>query len=126
VLAAGAWTNDHLAALGRSWPLTVTQEQVTYFATPHLRRFLPAVFPAWSWFSDQVLYGFPVFGEVAVKAAQDLGGLAVSASTRTFEPDRGKVDRSCTRRPASTPSRRTATSCSGRSPACPSGVSRIW
>ncbi|CAN5436019.1 hypothetical protein BH23ACT7_BH23ACT7_03720 [soil metagenome] len=39
-----------------------------------------------------MLYGFPVFGEVAVKAAQDLGGLAVSASTRTFEPDRGKVD----------------------------------
>jgi sarcosine oxidase len=32
-----------------------------------------------------------VYGEVAVKAAQDLGGARVTAATRTFEPDRSKV-----------------------------------
>ena len=36
VLTADAWTNDLLAHLGTSLPLTVTREQVTYFdaATP--------------------------------------------------------------------------------------------
>jgi len=91
VLTSGAWTSDHLAGLGLSWPLSVTQEQVTYFATPHLRQFRPEVFPAWSWFGEQILYGFPVYGEVAVKAAQDLGGARVTAATRTFEPDPSKV-----------------------------------
>ena len=37
VIAADAWTNQLLGGLGIQWPLTVTQEQVTYFATPQLR-----------------------------------------------------------------------------------------
>lgn len=87
VLAAGAWTKHLLDQLGASWVLRVTQEQVTYLATPHLRRFVPGTFPAWSWVDERILYGFPVYGEVAVKVAQDLGGAEVTAATRTFAPD---------------------------------------
>ena len=36
VLAADAWTNRLLAPLGLHLPLTLMQEQVTYYAAPHL------------------------------------------------------------------------------------------
>jgi sarcosine oxidase len=86
VIAAGAWTNSLLGNLGIQWPLTVTQEQVTYFATPHLRDFAPDRFPIWIWRAPEEYYGFPVYGEVATKAGQDVGGDEVTAETRTFEP----------------------------------------
>ena len=87
VIAAGAWTNNLLGSLGLRWPLTVTQEQITYFATPHLRDFAPDRFPVWIWRAPQEFYGFPVYGEVATKAGQDVGGDEVTAETRTFEPN---------------------------------------
>jgi sarcosine oxidase len=85
VLACGAWTNTVLESLGIHWPLTVTQEQVTYFATPYIRDFTPDRFPVWIWRAQEEFYGFPVYGEVASKAGQDVGGDEVTAETRTFE-----------------------------------------
>ncbi len=87
VLTAGAWTNNLLGMLGVRWPITVTQEQVTYFATPHVRDFTPDRFPIWIWRAPEEFYGFPVYGEVATKAGQDVGGDEVTAETRTFEPN---------------------------------------
>ncbi|CAN5855820.1 N-methyl-L-tryptophan oxidase [soil metagenome] len=87
VIAAGAWTGNLLADLGIDWRLTVTQEQVTYFATPHLREFSPERFPIWIWRDREEFYGFPIYGEVATKAGQDAGGPETSAETRTFEVD---------------------------------------
>jgi len=87
VVAAGAWTNSVLAMLGTAWPLTVTQEQVTYFSTPNVRDFAPDRFPVWIWRAPEEFYGFPIFGEVATKAGQDVGGEEVTAETRSFEPD---------------------------------------
>ncbi len=87
VLAAGAWTNTLLGGLGVQLPLTVTQEQVTYFATPHLREFAPDRFPIWIWRAPVEFYGFPIYGEVATKAGQDVGGPEVTAESRTFDPD---------------------------------------
>ncbi len=87
VLAGGAWTGPLLANLGIDWRLTVTQEQVTYFATPHLREFAPDRFPIWIWRDQEEFYGFPIYGEVATKAGQDVGGRETTAETRTFEPD---------------------------------------
>jgi len=87
VIAAGAWTNNLLGHVGIRWPLTVTQEQVTYFATPHIGEFSPDHFPIWIWRAPEEFYGFPVYGEVATKAGQDAGGNEVTAETRTFEPD---------------------------------------
>jgi len=78
VVASGAWTNDvrikshfdrvftptlsspthHnttkvLKHVGSHIPLLISQEQVTYFATPHVKDFTPERFPVW------IGYGFP-------------------------------------------------------------------
>ncbi|HSB53540.1 MAG TPA: FAD-dependent oxidoreductase, partial [Gemmatimonadales bacterium] len=87
VVAAGPWSNTVLGMLGLTLPLEVTQEQVTYYRSPHLREFEPGRFPVWIWMDDPCFYGFPVFGEPATKIAQDAGGRPVTAETRSFEPD---------------------------------------
>jgi sarcosine oxidase len=89
VVASGAWSNQVLHDIGINLPLTVTQEQVTYFQTPHLREFAPDRFPIWIWHgaARDCFYGFPVYGEVATKAGQDVGGDVVTADTRTFTPN---------------------------------------
>jgi sarcosine oxidase len=84
VVAADAWTNQVLAGVGVSLPLTITQEQVTYWATPNLRAFAPDRFPIWIWHGEDY-YGFPVYGEVATKAGIDVGGETVTTETRTYE-----------------------------------------
>ena len=93
VIAAGAWTNAALAYFGRRLPLTVTQEQVTYFATPHLATCMPDCFPVWIWMDKPSFYGFPVYGEPGVKVAQDVGGQEVTAATRTFTADPAALQR---------------------------------
>ena len=45
IVAAGAWTNHVMAAFGRRLHLTITQEQVTYYASPRIEDFLPDRFP---------------------------------------------------------------------------------
>jgi sarcosine oxidase len=71
VIAAGPWTNDALKHLDVHLPLRVTQEQVTYFASPHLEEFAPDRFPVWIWMILDNFYGFPVYGANGVKAARD-------------------------------------------------------
>lgn len=93
IVAAGAWSNGVLAHFGRRLHLTVTQEQVTYFATPHAADFTPDRFPIWIWLDEPCFYGFPVFGEPGPKAAQDVGGERVTAETRTFEPNAAALAR---------------------------------
>jgi sarcosine oxidase len=93
VIAAGAWSNHVLQTFGARLPLTVTQEQVTYFATPHLADFRPDRFPIWIWMDDPCFYGFPAFGEPGVKAGQDAGGQEVTAESRSFEPDQAALQR---------------------------------
>jgi sarcosine oxidase len=87
VVAAGAWTNRVLGHLGYGIPITCTQEQVTYFRTPHLREFTPDRFPVWIWHGgpDYTFYGLPVYGAVGSKAGQDTGGDVVTVDTRTFD-----------------------------------------
>lgn len=87
VVTADARTNEVLAGLGRALPLTVTQEQVTYYATPNLLDFAPGTFPVFMWHGADNFYGFPVYGEVATKLGQHMGGPEVTADSRTFEPD---------------------------------------
>jgi sarcosine oxidase len=87
IIAAGPWSNAALAHFGIELPLEVTQEQVTYFATPHRDAFRPDRFPVWIWMDDPCYYGFPVFGEPGTKAAQDAGGRPVTPDGRSFEPD---------------------------------------
>jgi sarcosine oxidase len=87
IVAADAWTSELLAGFGRRLPLTITKEQVTYYACPDPAAFAPDRFPVWIWMDDPCFYGFPTYGEAGPKAAQDCGGEAVDPETRTFDRD---------------------------------------
>jgi sarcosine oxidase len=87
VVTADAWTNDVVSGLGVSLPLTVTQEQVSYFAPDVPADFAPGRFPVWIWMDDPSFYGFPTFGEPSVKAGQDVGGRTTTGDDRDFVPD---------------------------------------
>jgi sarcosine oxidase len=93
ILAADAWTNDLLAPFDRRLPLTVTKEQVTYFAAPDPAAFAPDRFPVWIWMDDPCFYGFPTYGEAGPKAAEDCGGQATTPGERTFDRDDGAYGR---------------------------------
>jgi len=97
VLAADAWTNELLAHLGRSLPLTVLREQVTYFAPGHPDSFSPERLPVWIWMDDPSYYGFPTYPEgghgALVKAAQDCGGAITTPAGRSFAPDPAALGR---------------------------------
>jgi len=69
-------------------PLTVTQEQVTYFAPADPAPYAVGRFPVWIWMDDPSFYGFPVFGETGVvKAGQDVGGRETTGDGRDFAVD---------------------------------------
>ncbi|MCI0411615.1 N-methyl-L-tryptophan oxidase [bacterium] len=87
VVAGGPWSNRLLAHFGIELPLTVTQEQVNYFVSQKLDSFQPDRFPIWIWMDDPCFYGFPMYGENAVKVGQDVGGKEVSTETRTHDAD---------------------------------------
>jgi sarcosine oxidase len=93
IVAADAWTNEILATWDLRLPLTVTQEQVTYFTVPRPRDFSPGRFPIWIWMDEPSFYGLPIYGEAGPKAAQDVGGKEVSPETRTFEADHVALER---------------------------------
>ncbi|MCD2198106.1 N-methyl-L-tryptophan oxidase [Actinomycetospora endophytica] len=93
VVASDAWTNQVLAETGPRLPLTVLREQVTYYATPHLAEFAPSRFPVFMWHGAHNFYGFPVYGEVATKLGQHMGGDETTADSRSFVPDDVRRDR---------------------------------
>jgi monomeric sarcosine oxidase len=92
-ICAGSWTAPLAAGLGLDIPLTLTQEQVSYFAAPDLRPFAPAQFPVWIFHgaifdgAEQTYYGFPVYGEAGVKLGRDMSGRYVTQETRSFSPN---------------------------------------
>lgn len=92
IMTAGAWTDRLLSELRYNLGLTVSQEQVTYFATPNLLDFSIGRFPIFIYHEAQPVYGFPVYGEVATKAAIDSIYRPVTVDTRTLEGDL-EVDR---------------------------------
>jgi sarcosine oxidase len=93
VIAADAWTAQLVEPLGVTLPLTVTGEQVTYYATDGPELFERESFPVWIWMDDPSFYGFPTFGRPGVKIAQDCGGSPVDPDDRSFEPDRAILAR---------------------------------
>ena len=87
-LCAGSWNPELLAPLGVNLPVTLSQEQVSYFATPNLRDFTRDRFPTWIYRdNDTDWYGFPIYGEPAVKVARDMAGRFITQQTRSYEPD---------------------------------------
>jgi sarcosine oxidase len=93
VVAADAWTNELLRDFDRRLPLTITKEQVTYFACPDPAAFAPDRFPIWIWMDEPCFYGFPTYGEPGPKGAQDVGGMETTAAERTFDRDEAAHER---------------------------------
>jgi sarcosine oxidase len=93
VVTADAWTSRLLAPLGHDLPLTVIEEQITYFRPSDPELFSPDRFPVWIWMDDPSYYGFPTYGEPTVKAAQDCGGPTVTADDRSGVPNPEMLDR---------------------------------
>src|SRR5262245_3824077 len=93
IVTAGSWVDKVLAGLGVSLGITVTQEQVTYWATPNLYDFAVGRFPIFIWHDDDLIYGFPIYGEAATKAAIDASGPIVTTESRTLDEDGERVRR---------------------------------
>jgi sarcosine oxidase len=93
IVAAGGWTDKLLASVGISLQITVTQEQVTYYATPNLKEFSIGRFPAFIWEGAELVYGFPIYGEPATKIGLDAAGPAVDPDRRDFLPDAQREQR---------------------------------
>ena len=94
VVCCGAWTARLLQrAFGIRWPIRLTHEQVTYLSTPQPEAFTPDRFPIWIWHGAEEFYGFPVYGEHATKAAQEVCGEPVDIDTWDWQPDRARVER---------------------------------
>jgi sarcosine oxidase len=95
VLCGGSWNPVLLELVGAALPITLTEEQVTYFATPNVREFTPDRFPVFAFVdaAGVTYYGVPVYGEVAVKAGIDAAGPVVTPRTRTYARDPERVER---------------------------------
>jgi len=87
VITADAWTNDLLEQFGHRINLTVTQEQVAYYASDDQASVQPDRFPIWIWMDEPSFYGLPSYDGSGVKIGQDVGGHEVTGDTRSFEPD---------------------------------------
>lgn len=84
ILATDAWTNELLGPLGVHIPLSIMQEQVTYFKPSDAASFDPGRFPVWMWSGDKSFYGFPCYGEPTIKAARDTSNNLMSPAQRTY------------------------------------------
>lgn len=90
VMASGAWTNELLPTT--EWPLTITQEQVTYYRPPAREDFAIGAFPIFMWHGRENFYGFPLYAD-GTKLGQHLGGNETTARDRTFVPDDVRIKR---------------------------------
>lgn len=87
VVAAASWLGELMPDLGLDFTLTLSQEQVGYFVPLEAREFTPDRFPIWIHHGAEVHYGFPVYGEAAVKIARDMRGRFIASEDRVFEGD---------------------------------------
>ncbi|KAM0559611.1 hypothetical protein ACHAPJ_004135 [Fusarium lateritium] len=77
IIAADAWKNKLIKLLGVELLITTMQEQA---------RFVNDKFPVWIWGGDKWFYGFPLYGEPALKAGQDAGRNDMTPEEGTWIP----------------------------------------
>lgn len=92
VVATASWLPELMPDLGLEFRLTLSQEQVSYFASRRLADFAPDRFPVWIYHDAQVVYGFPVYGEAGVKLARDMRGRFISSDQRVFEGEEEEAE----------------------------------
>ena len=95
VLCAGAWTPGLLAGARRrlAHPPHPGAGDLLRDAAPAPLRARTASRSGSGTASDEEYYGFPVYGEVATKAAQDVGGPEAVPEPGSWIPDRERIDR---------------------------------
>ena len=86
IVCAGSWTDEVLADLGQTWTTTIAEEQVVYVEPDELKAFSVGSFPIWAWHGTDIFYGFPTYGEVAIKLARENLRRIVTQETRSVEP----------------------------------------
>ncbi|KAJ4253420.1 hypothetical protein NW762_010578 [Fusarium torreyae] len=86
ILAGDAWVNKLLAPLGSEVPLKIMQEQVTYYKPEDIAPYDESKFPVWIWAGEKYFYGFPTYGEPAIKAGRDTSNNLMTPEERTFVP----------------------------------------
>lgn len=88
VVTAGAWINHVISSIGCHVPVYVTQENVTYFGSPHVKEFTRDKFPVFIYQEPECCtYGLPVHGITGTKVGVDAGGPVTTGDTRTWAPD---------------------------------------
>lgn len=86
VVCTASWTDELLRPLGQTWRTTITEEQVLYVQPRELKPFAVEEFPIWCWHGEQFFYGFPMYGEVAIKLAREHLQRVVTQETRSAIP----------------------------------------
>lgn len=84
ILATDAWINKLLAPLSVHIPVSVMQEQVTYYKPTDAAAFETDRFPVWIWQGANCYYGFPCYGEPTIKAGRDYANNFMTPEQRTF------------------------------------------
>ncbi|KAF5013066.1 hypothetical protein FDECE_893 [Fusarium decemcellulare] len=84
ILATDAWANKLLEPLNAAVPLSIMQEQVTYFKPDDAALFEPSRFPVWIWGNQEWYYGFPSYGEPTIKAGRDVSNNFMTPEERTY------------------------------------------
>ncbi|XP_055878715.1 monomeric sarcosine oxidase-like [Biomphalaria glabrata] len=94
IVAAGAWINSVLSHVGCHVPVYVTQENVTYFGSPHVKEFTKDRFPMFIYHEPgNDIYALPVHGISGTKIGIDAAGPVVTGDTRTWVPDPARLER---------------------------------
>ncbi|KAK1144155.1 hypothetical protein N8T08_005817 [Aspergillus melleus] len=92
ILATDAWANELLGPLGVHIPLSVMQEQVTYFMPSDAALFESDRFPVWICRGAKSFYGFPCYGEPTIKAGRDVSNNFMTPAQRTYVHSPGLFD----------------------------------
>ncbi|RUS84466.1 hypothetical protein EGW08_007762 [Elysia chlorotica] len=88
MVTAGAWINHVISSIGCHVPVYVTQENVTYFGSPHVKEFTRDKFPVFIYHDkSNDVYALPVHGITGTKIGVDAGGPVTTGDTRTWVPD---------------------------------------
>jgi monomeric sarcosine oxidase len=84
ILTTDAWINKLLAPLSLHIPVSVMQEQVTYYKPTDAASFNSDRFPVWIWHGTECFYGFPCYGEPTIKAGRDYSNNFMTPEQRTY------------------------------------------
>ena len=92
VVCTASWMDELLQPLGQTWRTTITEEQVVYIQPNDLRSFALSTFPTWVWHGENIHYGLPTYGEVAIKLARENLTRRVTQRTRSTTPHRDETE----------------------------------